>query len=323
MSGTFSIAYTQQFDAETGRFLSGGLLYVYDADTTNLVSVYEDSGLTLSQANPLELDSAGRIGAIWVDDGSYRLVLRNADGITQFDITSTPAIGASTSSGSSSSSGTSVDAESLIKTGYTLWLPVSGSLDGFVRMNGRTISSASGAGAERANADVQDLFLYAWNNFSDVKCPVSGGRGISAAADWAANKAIATLDMREALAFGLPDMGNTDLGDFGPVSASDHIGDTSQALQQTNVPDYNLSLASLTGSVGTTISNGTTVIRGGSSNTQIATGGTHTVFENTSQATLSLASGTVTFGGSIPSGGSGTGFSIVNYGLVGTWYWKL
>lgn len=75
----------------------------------------------------------------------------------------------------------------------------------------------------------------------------------------------------------------------------------SRTIAQANLPNYNLNLASLTGSVGTAISNGSSLmtdvggVGGGFGGT--GTGG-HT--------TVSLANGAVTFGGSIPSGGSGT-----------------
>lgn len=325
MAGTFSIAYTQQFDTVTGDFLSGGLLYVYDANTSTPSTVYEDSGLTLSQSNPAELDSGGRVPAIWVADGNYRLVLRNSAGVTQFDITSTPAIGTS-SSGTSSSSGTTVSADSLLKTGYPLWLPVSGTLTGFVRMNARTISSGSGAGTERANSDCQDLFLYLWTNFSDALCPVGGGRGASAAADWSANKAIAVLDMRGRCPFGLDDMGNSSasvLTAGTPTSAASSGGAEKQTVAQANLPSYNLSTASLTGSVNTAVNvtNGTNqaVVSGGTGTSGWTSGGTG----GSVTITAALNSGTVTFGGTLPLGGSGTALTTTPPYRVGSWYIKL
>jgi hypothetical protein len=77
---------------------------------------------------------------------------------------------------------------------------------------------------------------------------------------------------------------------------------TSRTISQANLPSYNLSTGSLTGSVGTTITNGTNqaVVTGGTGTSGWTSGGTG------GSVTVSLASGTVTFGGSIPSGGSGT-----------------
>lgn len=61
---------------------------------------------------------------------------------------------------------------------------------GWVLMNDGTIGNASSGGTTRANADTEDLFTLLWTNTADADCPVSSGRGASAAADFAANKTI-------------------------------------------------------------------------------------------------------------------------------------
>lgn len=66
---------------------------------------------------------------------------------------------------------------------------------GWLLFNGDTMGSAT-SGATRASIDHQELFLILWNSFSNTDAPVSGGRGASAAADWAANKTITLPDMR-------------------------------------------------------------------------------------------------------------------------------
>jgi len=53
-----------------------------------------------------------------------------------------------------------------------------------------TIGNASSGANVRANADATYLFAALWDNYSDAVCPVSTGRGASAAADFAANKTI-------------------------------------------------------------------------------------------------------------------------------------
>lgn len=60
---------------------------------------------------------------------------------------------------------------------------------GWVLCDDGSIGSASSAATNRANADTNALFLLLWT-FSDSLCPVSGGRGVSATADWTANKNI-------------------------------------------------------------------------------------------------------------------------------------
>jgi hypothetical protein len=62
---------------------------------------------------------------------------------------------------------------------------------GWVLMNDGTIGNASSSGTTRANADTEQLFTLLWNNTDNADCAVSGGRGGTAAADYAANKTIA------------------------------------------------------------------------------------------------------------------------------------
>ena len=79
-------------------------------------------------------------------------------------------------------------------------------LSGFVLASGRTIGNASSGALERANADTVNLFAVLWTNNS---LTVSGGRGATAAADFAATKTITLPDMRGRGGFGKDDMGGT------------------------------------------------------------------------------------------------------------------
>jgi microcystin-dependent protein len=66
---------------------------------------------------------------------------------------------------------------------------------GWVMMNDGTIGDASSGATTRANADTQALFALLWTNVSNTNCPVSSGRGASAAADFASHKTIALPKM--------------------------------------------------------------------------------------------------------------------------------
>jgi hypothetical protein len=82
-----------------------------------------------------------------------------------------------------------------------------------------------------------------------------------------------------------------------------------RTIAQANLPNVNLSVGSITGTVGTTITNGTSVTRGfGDADDTAQNGANQNVVKSVSwtTSTLSLASGTVTFGGDVPLGGSGT-----------------
>lgn len=83
---------------------------------------------------------------------------------------------------------------------------------GYVWANGNTLGNASSNGTNRANADTQALFNIFWEN-STLQLFTSAGstiaRGASAAADFAANRAIAAIDKRERASIGVGTMGGT------------------------------------------------------------------------------------------------------------------
>lgn len=60
----------------------------------------------------------------------------------------------------------------------------------WIMMDEGTIGSATSGATSLASAAASGLFTLLWNNLSNGDAPVSGGRGGSAAADWAANKTI-------------------------------------------------------------------------------------------------------------------------------------
>lgn len=74
---------TPQFLDDNGVPLDGGLLYFYDTGTTTPKATYSDSGLTIANANPVVLDSAGRVPNIFASvDEEYRVVLKTSAGVT-------------------------------------------------------------------------------------------------------------------------------------------------------------------------------------------------------------------------------------------------
>lgn len=68
------------------------------------------------------------------------------------------------------------------------YIPFASTPKGYVYMNDGTIGSAGSAATNRANLDVFPLYNLLWNSVSDTYAPVTGGRGGSAAADFANNK---------------------------------------------------------------------------------------------------------------------------------------
>jgi len=73
---------------------------------------------------------------------------------------------------------------------------------GWVMMNDGTIGSSGSGATTRANSDTLPLYTLLWNNISNTYCPVSTGRGVSAAADFSANKTLKLpLALGRAMAF--------------------------------------------------------------------------------------------------------------------------
>lgn len=73
-------AAAQMFD-NNGVPLSGGKFYTYVASTNTPLATYTSSSGTVAHANPIVLDSAGRVpgGEIWLDYASqYKFVLKTS-----------------------------------------------------------------------------------------------------------------------------------------------------------------------------------------------------------------------------------------------------
>lgn len=206
-AGTIPWSLSQQLDA-LGKPLAGCKLYIYAAGTTTPQSVYQDTALTNAWPNPLICDSAGRLPQFFIADGLVKIRITDKNGVTQAyagqgQIDNILVIGPSSGGGGG---GGVIDPTTIMATGDIKARWGSGVLTGFVRLNGRTIGSATSGAAERANADCQALFEYLWTDNSQT---VSGGRGASANADWVANKTITVPDFRGRFAASDDSMGNS------------------------------------------------------------------------------------------------------------------
>lgn len=242
MAGLAPISLQQRIGVN-GRPYVGARALFYAADTLTPITVYQDYGLGTPHPNPVETDDFGVFPAIYIDEAVefYRMRITTADGTALSDLITLPVIGPSGGGGGSE---TPVDPNALFKTGYPLWLPQSGTLAGFVRMNGRTIGSALSGATERANADTEALYTFFYQGFSDAICPVIGGRGSSAASDFTAGKPITVLDMRNRGPFGLDTMGNSAANGFSGVTfaqgnattAGSSLGAATHTLTEAQLP---------------------------------------------------------------------------------------
>jgi microcystin-dependent protein len=205
-AGTIAFSLSQQLD-QYGKPLSGCLLYTIQAGTTSTPqNSYKDTALTLVHPNPMVCDAFGRLPQFFLADGQIKIRLTDKLGnavLTQDNIL---VIGPSSGGGG----GGSIDPTTIAATGDVKASYGTGTLTGWVRMNGRTIGSSTSGATERANLDTQALFQYLWG--TDANLAVSGGRGASSSADWAANKTIALPDSRGRVIAGLDGMGNSAAG---------------------------------------------------------------------------------------------------------------
>lgn len=346
----FGLPLSQQID-NNGKPIVGGRLFIYEAESTTPVTVYEDFGLSTETSNPIETDGNGRLPEFWLDDGSYRARFTDSAGVVLFDIQNVTALGASSGEGGGGGSGTSQNA--IFTTGMFTWLPVNSTKTGWVRANGRTIGSASSGATERANADTQPLYEWLWANCSNTNCPVSSGRGASASADFAANKTIATLDMRGRAAIGLDTMGNsaasvvaaaTVAGTSGGAESSsaliehDHDAGTFSAEHNHGSGTLGTSQegANATGTFSNVAiygaNNTTGVFSGGSTVSGSREGGDNGVevdlsftldWRHSHSVTGSTATTDAAVTGTSDTAGSGSSFSIMNPYKPGTWYIRL
>src|SRR6185312_14172688 len=333
MAGTLvGISNAQQND-NNGRPLANCLLTIFAGGTTTPSLVYQDIGLVLPAPNPLVGDLSGRIPPFYLADGIYHVRLTDQFGQMSnggFDIPQIPSIGASTSGGG----GSAVDPTTIAATGDVKFRLENTTISGWVRLNGRTIGSASSGASERANADTQALFIYAWNTYSDAICPVLGGRGVSGLADFNANKQITLLDARGRAVFGLDDMGNAAIGAFTNVAfaAGNNItGGSTGGVNQTfivasNIPSITSSTPGpVTVSVSGTKQNFPITAGGISSEPAPSTGGNNVPISGAGGPDWATGS-SMTTGAPVSVTSTNTGgqaFPSVPRALLGTVFWKL
>ncbi len=206
MPGTIpNIALIPQFDNQ-GQIASGCELRLYTAGSLDPAVAFKDVALTTGQEHPWPIvgNSSGRLPTFYLDDGNYRVMLTTSgQGELLVDDLIVPTVGQVTSGGGD----TPISSQALHQTGDWIFHPGKAARDGWVRLNGRTIGNASSGATERGNADASGLFAVYYALFSDTVCPVSGGRGASAAADFAANKTLTLPDLRGKGPVGFADMG--------------------------------------------------------------------------------------------------------------------
>jgi len=208
MATTWPGSRIPYIDAD-GTPMVGAKLRFYNAGTSTPQAVYADGALSVARDQPILADARGMFPAIYLNPtpGLYRQKLTEANDTLVFDDDDIDVPQAA--SYVPPDPGTT-DPTLLVTTGMRIGYFGTAAPAGWVRAAGRTLGSAASGATERANTDCQALFLHLWT--ADATLTVSGGRGASAAGDWAANKTIALPDYRDRTAAGLATMGNADAG---------------------------------------------------------------------------------------------------------------
>lgn len=173
---------------------------------------------------------------------------------------------------------------------------------GWVPCNDGTIGDALSSATTLADASASALYQLAWAKFSDTVAPVTGGRGLSAAADWNAHKPMALTKMLgRALAISGAGSGLTSRAHGLATGAEGNV------VQQSNLASF--TLPNTLGVTGTVTSTNTyrainlvnSVGSGGSSNNMLQ--------NNSADGPVYTFSGSIT--GSVTSGGGASPLSVM------------
>jgi hypothetical protein len=245
MAGLYPLSRYQQFD-ENGELLVGARLFLFDGGTTTPRVGYRDSSLTTQHPNPIVADAAGRIPLIYLADGFYRQRLTTASGVVVFDDDGIPVL--STTVGGT---GTSVDPLATFKTRDIKIRFDDQPLDGYVRLNGRTIGTAASGATERANgtpgaSDVQALYEELWP-FANITMGDGLVKGSSGPTDFIANRSLKLPDCAGRGIFGMDNMGagargvlTTAVVGTDPTLVGSYGGSQQVTIAKGNLPVYNL-----------------------------------------------------------------------------------
>jgi hypothetical protein len=307
-----------------GIVAPGAIANFFEAGTTTPKSVYQDA----AEGTPHETDVAaggnGRWPAVFIPFGSFDVRVSTSGGTELFFYEEVP-------NPEPFSEDFTLDETTIFQTGMIAKTLLNASLTGFVRLNGRTIGSAASSATERANADTADLFTYLWNGLSNTAAAVSGGRGLTAAADFAANKRLTLPDWRAATVVGFDDMGNTAASLLGSapvvlgstILAGSILGANTHTLLTAEAPSHThaISITSAAGSAHTHSVSGNTAAEAahthtGATNSQSAN---HSHSYNTAPNKVGTATGGfATVGGTIWNGADTSATSGTDSGQAHT-----
>lgn len=188
-----------------GREVVGALATFFDAGTNTPKEMYTDDGLSIPfDPGDITTDAEGQFPPIYGQGGAYDCLITTASGTVLRRING---VGGDVESGGGGGGGGGAATD--IPPGFIMPALLVGTQAGWLPLNGETIGSSGSGATGLADDTAEDLFTALWSN---SLIPVSGGRGVSAAADWSANKTITLPDSQCRALVGVDGMGATALG---------------------------------------------------------------------------------------------------------------
>lgn len=212
---------------------------------------------------------------------------------------------------------------SAYQTGSIAWTWTTTVPSGWVISQQNTTIGSASSSATLASPTTQLLYVLTWNNCSNTLCPVTGGRGANAAADFAANKPIQVLNLAGSMQVG-NDAGQGVLAGVPIISGggadtnTSLIGGVLSSLLTTNLPAYTPAGTNSTITINA-FSPGSGTFGAIAVNT---TGGSAEVVGLNFGPVVSLLGPAPSFTGS-PQGGTGAQFNNTPRAMVGYWMLKL
>lgn len=333
-------AGTMALMQQTVQAQAGAFKYAIDTGTVNAYAVALVPAVTTRVAG-LSADilaNTSNTGASTLNLGAGSISIVNPNGsalgagaivaggiFTVFDTGSGPYQLTSASQEAQSSSGQAT-------TGDEKFRSTAESISGWVVANATTIGNASSNATQLADPTTINLFEWHWNNFSNTQCPVytSAGspttRGVNAAADYAANKAITVLDKRGKGQLGMDTMGGATTTLLSGVPVTSGNATTPGSILGENLHTLITAELAAHSHANTLTDPGHTHgvtggVLGGNFDFNAQAGGGATVPGGVPSITISANTTGITINNA--NAGSGTAHNTVHLSMVGTWYLKL
>jgi hypothetical protein len=170
----------QQFFDNNGVVLSGGKLYTYEAGTTTPATTFTSSTGLTANANPIILDSAGRLTTqVWLTAGdAYKFILATSADVvlgTYDNIEGVNDVNQFTGSGGAAL----VGADDSV--GGTLWTTVQGFINRLIGASGATVVRYNQGGTGAVTRDIQAKFRDCVYVTDFTGADPTGGQSSSAA----------------------------------------------------------------------------------------------------------------------------------------------